>query len=306
MKSIVLNLCGIKSKGGINTAKNFIKNNDHLRLFIIFDNEEFYEIIEKSEKKFINIPRYFHPFLSLFIGKETRKKISEYDLIIHFGNFGFKSKIKSLTFIQNILPLVTPFSSFRNLFLRILYTFSFSISDEIIVQQKHVAELINSSKTKIIGNIIYKKIKQNNVGGFVVIIEDNRNKNPNFLLRVVDKLIELNYEVTVINISKFTISNKAKIVISPSHKELLEIFNKNQTYIHASDYETVGLPIYEALNSGLKVVVPKKDYISIENPNIYKYKIGDVESIIQACLDSANKKNEFEEVPIYFEDWKLT
>ena len=59
-------------------------------------------------------------------------------------------------------------------------------------------------------------------------------------------------------------------------------------------------------HSGLKVVVPKKDYISIENPNIYKYKIGDIESIIQACLDSANKKSEFEEVPIYFEDWKLT
>jgi len=94
VKRVVLNLCGIKSKGGINIAKDFIKNNDNLSLFIIFDNEEFYEFIQKYEKKFINIPRYLHPFLSLFIGKETRKKINEHDLIIHFGNFGFKSKIK--------------------------------------------------------------------------------------------------------------------------------------------------------------------------------------------------------------------
>ena len=67
MKRVVLNLCGIKSKGGINVAKNFIESNNHLSLFIIFDNEEFDEIIGKSEKKFINIPRYLHPFLGLFI-----------------------------------------------------------------------------------------------------------------------------------------------------------------------------------------------------------------------------------------------
>ena len=306
MERIVLNLCGIKSKGGINIAKNFIKNNNHLDMFILYDNESLNEILENYEKKLISIPRYLHPFLSLFISKETRDSINQSGLIIHFGNFGFKSKIKTLTFIQNILPLVSPFSSFRNLLLRILYIFSFLISDEIIVQQGHVAELIHSKKTRIIGNLIFKKVKQNNEGGFVVIIEDNKNKNPKFLIQLTDKLIELKHEVTVINTTKFTISNATKVIESPNHDELLNIFKRNQTYVHASEYETVGLPIYEALSSGLKVVVPKKEYLSIENPNIFKFENGNLQSAVEACINSNNKKSNFEEIPVYVENWGLT
>ena len=306
MEKIVLNLCGIKSKGGINIAKNFLDNNKHLDIFVLYDNEKLDKILGDIEKKFISIPRYLHPFLNLLLSQNTRKKINNCDLIIHFGNFGFKTKIKTLTFIQNILPLVSPLSSLRNVLLRMLYMFSFSISDEIIVQQKHVSELINSKKTKIIGKLVYRTIKQNDEGGFDVIIEDNKNKNPKFLIKVTERLIELNYEVTVINTSKFIISNKARVIFSPNHSVLLNILNKNQTYIHASEYETVGLPIYEALGNGLKVVVPKKDYLTIENPNIFRYKFNNVDSAIQACLDSANKKSEFEEIPVYVENWELT
>ena len=306
MERIVLNLCGIKSRGGINIAKNFLEKNNHLDIFILYDNESLNKFIENYKKKLISIPRYLHPFLNLFLSQDTRESINQSDLIIHFGNFGFKSKIKTLTFIQNILPLVSPFSSFRNIFLRLLYIFSFSISDEIIVQQEHVAKHINSKKTRIIGTLISKKVKQNNEGGFVLIVDDNKNKNPEFLIKLTNKLIELKHEVTVINTSNFTISNSAKVVESPNHDELLNIFKKNQTYIHASEYETVGLPIYEALNIGLKVVVPEKDYLSMENPNIFRYKNGNLESAVQACLNSNNKKSDFEEIPVYVENWGLT
>lgn len=186
-----------------------------------------------------------------------------------------------------------------------LYIFSFSISDEIIVQQEHVAKHIISKKTKIIGKLIFKKVKQNNEGGFVVIIEDNKNKNPEFLIQLTKKLIELKHEVTVINTTKFTIPVTAKVIENPDHDELLNVFKINQTYVHASEYETVGLPIYEALNSGLKVVVPKKDYLSVENPNIFRYQYGNLDSAIQACLNSNNKKTSFEEIPVYVENWGL-
>ena len=55
MKRVVLNLCGIKSKGGINVAKNFIESNNHLSLFIIFDNEEFDEIIGNTSGAVSNV-----------------------------------------------------------------------------------------------------------------------------------------------------------------------------------------------------------------------------------------------------------
>ncbi len=306
MKRIVLNLCGIKSRGGISIAKNFLEKNSHLDIFILYDNESLNKFLENYKKKLISIPRYLHPFLNVFLSQDTRESINRSDLIIHFGNFAFKSKIKTLTFIQNILPLVSPFSSFRNIFLRLLYIFSFYISDEIIVQQEHVAKRINSKKTRIIGTLISKKVKQNNEGGFVLIVDDNKNKNPEFLIKLTNKLIELKHEVTVINTSNFTISNSAKVIENPNHDDLLNILKKNKTYIHASEYETVGLPIYEALNSGLKVVVPKKDYLSIKNPNIFRYKSGNLESAVQACLNSNNKKSHFEEIPVYVENWGLT
>lgn len=307
MKRVVLNLCGIKSKGGISIAKNFLKNNKDLDMFILYDNVDLSEIIENKQKELINFPRYLHPFLNLFLSKDTKKIINSSELIIHFGNFGFKTKIKNIIFVQNILPLTSPLSSLRNLILRILYIFSFTISDEIIVQQEHVANLIPKKySTRVIGSLVNKKVKQNNKGGFVVIIEENHNKNPQFLIKIINQLIELDYRVTVINSSKFSFHKNADIFENPSHNELIDIFKANDTYIHASEYETVGLPIYEALNNGLKVVIPKKDYLSVDSPNIYRYIIGDLDSAIQACLKSADKKSEIEEVPVYIEDWKLT
>ena len=54
--------------------------------------------------------------------------------------------------------------------------YAFKISDKIIVQQKHVEELIpNQYPTKIIGSIEMKTIKQSNSHGFVTIYDENKN-----------------------------------------------------------------------------------------------------------------------------------
>ena len=51
------------------------------------------------------------------------------------------------------------------------------ITDEIIVQQKHVADTIpNQYKTKIIGSFEIKKIRQSENIGFVTIYEEIKNK----------------------------------------------------------------------------------------------------------------------------------
>ena len=68
----------------------------------------------------------------------------------------------------------------------------------------------------------------------------------------------------------------------------------------------MGLPIYEALESGMKVIVPNEEYINIDNDNIFKYVLGDVDSLIKTCNLALVSKFLFEaNVPIYYEDWNL-
>ena len=88
--------------------------------------------------------------------------------------------------------------------------------------------------------------------------------------------------------------------------ELLQVFKMHSTYIHTSEFETVGLPIYEALESGLKVVAPNLDYLDLKNENIFKYEFGNYSSAINACNDSIKNLDKiYCNVPIYFENWNL-
>ena len=161
MTKVVINLCGVKSKGGVTVFNNYLEQNKTKNLYVLYDNLEFKKYIENFDNQYITTKRIYHPFLNLLLDKEIKEKINSYDYVIHFGNFGFKTNIKSYTLVQNILPLVKPFSSFRNFVLNLLYKYAFKISDKIIVQQKHVEKLIPSQyPTKIIGSIEMKTIKQ--------------------------------------------------------------------------------------------------------------------------------------------------
>ena len=67
---------------------------------------------------------------------------------------------------------------------------------------------------------------------------------------------------------------------------MIEVFKQHSTYIHTSEFETVGLPIYEALESGLNVVIPNLDYVNLTNENKFKYEFGNYESAINAFNES--------------------
>ena len=310
MKKIVINLCGVKSKGGITVINNYISQNKSNTLYVLYDNSDLEQYIKNFDSKYIATKRIYHLFLNFLLDKQTIEKINSYDYIIHFGNFGFKTNIKSYTLIQNILPLVKPFSSFRNFALNFAYKYSFKITDEIIVQQKHVAEMVpNHYKTKIIGSIEIKNIKQNEDIGFVTIYEEIKNKNPKFQKELLREIAsKFDEKITVINLSTNNeIYDSNYIVLENLDKnELMQVFRSNSTYIHTSEYETVGLPIYEALECGLKVVVPNLDYINLENENIFKYEFGNYSSAINAIDESIkNLEKVFCDVPIYYENWKL-
>ena len=310
MKKIVINLCGVKSKGGITVINNFISQNKSNTLYVLYDNSDLDKYIKNFDNKFIDTKRIYHLFLNFFLDKQTLEKINSYDYIIHFGNFGFKTTIKSYTLIQNILPLVKPLSSLRNFALNLAYKYTFKITDEIIVQQKHVADTIpNQYKTKIIGSFEIKKIKQSENIGFVTIYEEIKNKNPKFQKELLREIAsKFDEKITVINLSTNNeiYENNFNVLENLDRNELMQVFKSHSTYIHTSEFETVGLPIYEALELGLKVVVPNLEYINLENENIFKYEFGNYSSAINAIDESIkNLEKVYCDVPIYYENWNL-
>ena len=310
MKKIVINLCGVKSKGGITVINNYISQNKRNTLYVLYDNSDLDKYIKNFDSKFIDTKRIYHLFLNFFLDKQTVEKINSYDYIIHFGNFGFKTTIKSYTLIQNILPLVKPLSSLRNFTLNLAYKYTFKITDEIIVQQKHVADTIpNQYKTKIIGSFEIKNIKQTENIGFVTIYEEIKNKNPKFQKELLREIAsKFDEKITVINLSSNNeiYENNFNVLEDLDRNELMQVFKSHTTYIHTSEFETVGLPIYEALELGLKVVVPNLEYINLENENIFKYEFGNYSSAINAIDESIkNLKKVYCDVPIYYENWNL-
>jgi len=310
MKKIVINLCGVKSKGGITVINNYISQNKSNSLYVLYDNSDLDKYIKNFDSKFIDTKRIYHLFLNFFLDKQTLEKINSYDYIIHFGNFGFKTTIKSYTLIQNILPLVKPLSSLRNFALNLAYKYTFKITDEIIVQQKHVADTIpNQYKTKIIGSFEIKKIKQSENIGFVTIYEEIKNKNPKFQKELLREIAsKFDEKITVINLSTNNeiYENNFNVLEDLDRNELMQVFKSHSTYIHTSEFETVGLPIYEALELGLKVVVPNLEYINLKNENIFKYEFGNYSSAINAIDESIkNLEKVYCDVPIYYENWNL-
>ena len=310
MKKIVINLCGVKSKGGITVINNYISQNKSNTLYVLYDNSDLDKYIKNFDNKFIDTKRIYHLFLNFFLDKQTLGKINSYDYIIHFGNFGFKTTIKSYTLIQNILPLVKPLSSLRNFALNLAYKYTFKITDEIIVQQKHVADTIpNQYKTKIIGSFEIKRIRQSENIGFVTIYEEIKNKNPKFQKELLREIAsKFDEKITVINLSTNNeiYENNFNVLEDLDRNELMQVFKSHSTYIHTSEFETVGLPIYEALELGLKVVVPNLEYINLENENIFKYEFGNYSSAINAIDESIkNLEKVYCDVPIYYENWNL-
>ena len=310
MKKIVINLCGVKSKGGITVINNYISQNKSNTLYVLYDNSDLDKYIKNFDSKFIDTKRIYHLFLNFFLDKQTLEKINSYDYIINFGNIGFKTTIKSYTLIQNILPLVKPLSSLRNFALNLAYKYTFKITDEIIVQQKHVADTIpNQYKTKIIGSFEIKKIRQSENIGFVTIYEEIKNKNPKFQKELLREIAsKFDEKITVINLSTNNeiYENNFNVLEDLDRNELMQVFKSHSTYIHTSEFETVGLPIYEALELGLKVVVPNLEYINLENENIFKYEFGNYSSAINAIDESIkNLEKVYCDVPIYYENWNL-
>jgi hypothetical protein len=223
--------------------------------------------------------------------------INESEAIIHFGNFGFKTKNKSYALIQNLLPLKV--KDLKNLILRYFINKSFKDSDHIIYQLDHVAEEIhNQFSNKLIKIGVIEKFANdiNSETGVISIKSLIKNKNSSFMDAVLEKLKVDNPNL---KITKFiSEENQKKSTL------LLEELSNHSIYLHTSHYETVGLPLYEASSAGLFVVAPDSTYMEhFDFSNSIKYIPGDIESATTCIKDALDTKKEPFYSLEYTEDW---
>ena len=298
-KKLVLNACGVKSLGGV---KLFVEAFELLveaetEITVLYSENEFYselknQSLENQYVTFIKLTnkRFLHPYLKLITNRSQRKLIESSDAIVHFGNFGFKTKIKSFVLIQNILPFVL--KDLKNMILRIFISRSIKSSNYVIVQLKHVSELIGKeygNKIIEIGEIeevtINAKNKSNNVVFFGSKVS---NKNFNFMVSVL-KSISTSNNITVINPPKNI--TEFNCVYTETHDQTLSVMSENEIYFHASEHETVGLPLYEAQNLGLKLIIPDRPYSKyFKGDNVLIYKYNDIQSALEKIELANNLK----------------
>jgi hypothetical protein len=300
-KSIVLNICGVKSLGGqvvVQSALNFIEKSNY-KIILLHDNYllDDLDINSNVQKIKTSLNRYFHPYLNIFLSKKDMSMINESEAIIHFGNFGFKTKNKSYALIQNLLPLKV--KDLKNLILRYFINKSFKDSDHIIYQLDHVAEEIhNQFSNKLIKIGVIEKFANdiNSETGVISIKSLIKNKNSSFMDAVLEKLKVDNPNL---KITKFiSEENQKKSTL------LLEELPNHSIYLHTSHYETVGLPLYEASSAGLFVVAPDSTYMEhFDFSNSIKYIPGDIESATTCIKDALDAKKEPFYSLEYTEDW---
>ena len=311
-KKLVLNACGVKSLGGV---KLFVKAFELLvesgaEIVVLYSEEEFYNELKNQslENKLITFikltdKRYLHPFLVLIMNTKQRKLIESYDAVIHFGNFGFKTKNKSLVLLQNVLPFVQ--QNLKNVILKYFINRSIKFSEYVIVQLKHMNEIIEKKyRDKIIeiGEIEEVIVDASNKSGKIVFFGSAiPNKNFDFMVKAL-QTISQDSTITVINPPKNI--KEFNCVYTETQDQTLSVISENEIYLHASEHETVGLPIYEAQNLGLKIIIPKRpysDYFNYENVFFYEYK--NIESAVQKIEEAKNLKLKHSKALLYNENW---
>ena len=311
-KKLVLNACGVKSLGGV---KLFVKAFELLvesgaKVIVLYSEEEFYnelknQSLENELITFIKLTdkRYLHPFLVLIMNTKQRKLIESYDAVIHFGNFGFKTKNKSLVLLQNVLPFVQ--QNLKNVILKYFINRSIKLSEYVIVQLKHMNEIIEKKyRDKIIeiGEIEEVIVDASNKSGKIVFFGSAiPNKNFDFMVKAL-QTISQDSTITVINPPKNI--KEFNCVYTETQDQTLSVISENEIYLHASEHETVGLPIYEAQNLGLKIIIPKRpysDYFNYENVFFYEYK--NIESAVQKIEEAKNLKLKHSKALLYNENW---
>jgi len=93
-------------------------------------------------------------------------------------------------------------------------------------------------------------------------------------------------------------------VTTSNNAETMKILSENEIYFHASNFETVGLPLYEAQELGLKVVAPSSPYTQyFDKDSTFLYEINNVNDAVEKINLAIESKSENIQALNYSENW---
>ena len=116
------------------------------------------------------------------------------------------------------------------------------------------------------------------------------------------KSISTSSNITVINPPKNI--TEFNCVYTETQDQTLSVMSENEIYFHASEHETVGLPLYEAQNLGLKLIIPDRPYAKyFMSDNVFVYKYNDIESALEKFELANNLKFKKSSALLYNENW---
>ena len=161
--------------------------------------------------------------------------------------------------------------------------------------------LVDSIKKKTgVVNKIIKDLNLNNVEVTWANVK-NINKNYDFMVKAL-QTISQNSTITVINPPKNI--KEFNCVYTETQDQTLSVISENEIYLHASEHETVGLPLYEAQNLGLKLVIPKRPYTNyFRSENVFTYELNNPQSALISIEEAKNFNIKNSPALIYNENW---
>ena len=114
----------------------------------------------------------------------------------------------------------------------------------------------------------------------------------------------LAFNTFLLTIRLFSCNRLITLFKDIDYSQLQILFRQNLTYIHSSEYETVGLPIYEAQNLGLKLVIPKRTYTNyFRSENVFTYELNNPQSALIRIEEAKNFNIKNSPALIYNENW---
>ena len=151
--------------------------------------------------------------------------------------------------------------------------------------------VINKKHINLIKKLKIKKIK---------IIVGGKTRAESALKAL--KSISYNNQVTIIN-SVRNIKEFSCITTS-NNAETMKILSENEIYFHASNFETVGLPLYEAQELGLKVVAPSSPYTQyFDKDSTFLYESNNINDAVEKINLAIESKSENIKALNYSENW---
>jgi glycosyltransferase involved in cell wall biosynthesis len=290
---MILGIDGINVRGGgivhiVNVLKFYNYKDTKFKKIVIWGNNELLSQIQNQKIIKIHYPIFEKFFIFriiwqlIFFKKEIENKKCR--IIFNLSSYDLSFFKPSLTFYQNVLPLVNNELKKYNLFHRIkfffqkkFFLFSLKKSSHNLFPSYYARDIFlktkytSKKKTSVIYHGAVNRIKKNYKKGTIKLIYISTidfYKNHNNLIKAVCDLkdtfdIQLHiygsaFKPCFNNLkNNFLAINKDKKIV-----KYLNVFDKNKNIlkskydilVHASSCESFGIPLVEGIVSGLKVV----------------------------------------------------